>query len=152
MIVFDEKVVLGIDRKAIRKRLCLGNLALAPLVIELVDVTIFRRRMEVGCGIEIAVLIADKTKRLIKRSYHTEVEATMIELLNLVAANITDVDVARGVLRDEAGIDELLIATAVAAEAERETAAVDAFFANLDRYRSELDTLMTDHFEILNCS
>ncbi len=32
------------------------------------------------------------------------------------------------------------------------TTAVDAFFANLDRYRSELDTLMTDHFEILNCA
>jgi len=28
------------------------------------------------------------------------------------------------------------------------TRAVDAFFANLDRYRDELDTLMTDHFEI----
>ncbi len=26
--------------------------------------------------------------------------------------------------------------------------AVDAFFAHLDRYRDELDTLMTDHFEI----
>ncbi len=30
------------------------------------------------------------------------------------------------------------------------TRAVDAFFANLDRYREELDTLMTDHFEIFN--
>lgn len=28
--------------------------------------------------------------------------------------------------------------------------AVDTFFANLDRYRDELDTLMTDHFEIFN--
>jgi len=28
------------------------------------------------------------------------------------------------------------------------TQAVDAFFANLDRYRDELDTLMIDHFEI----
>ena len=30
------------------------------------------------------------------------------------------------------------------------TQAVDAFFAHLDRYRDELDTLMTDHFEIFN--
>lgn len=28
------------------------------------------------------------------------------------------------------------------------TQAVDAFFADLDRYRAELDTLMIDHFEI----
>lgn len=28
------------------------------------------------------------------------------------------------------------------------TLAIDAFFADLDRYRDELDTLMTDHFEI----
>jgi transposase len=32
------------------------------------------------------------------------------------------------------------------------TKAVDDFFAKLDRYRSELDTLMTDRFEILNCA
>ena len=30
--------------------------------------------------------------------------------------------------------------------------AVDDFFAKLDCYRSELDTLMTDRFEILNCA
>lgn len=28
------------------------------------------------------------------------------------------------------------------------TQAIDAFFTDLDRYRDELDTLMTDHFEI----
>ncbi len=32
------------------------------------------------------------------------------------------------------------------------TQAVDAFFTDLDRYRDELDTLMTDHFEIFNCA
>ncbi len=34
---------------------------------------------------------------------------------------------------------------------EQFTAAIDAFFANLDRYQAELETLMVDHFEILNC-
>lgn len=36
------------------------------------------------------------------------------------------------------------------AQFEPFTKAIDAFFDNLDRYRSELGTLMIDHFEIFN--